>query len=650
MRSPHDTDAFAPRAMSSSDPSSSSSSSSSETYASEDSTRAAAVSRAPPHAHKRDGARDAARARDAQISSRATELISRGLLPIARGALVAEDDRGTPTAAVADATATARGQDRDRQGESLRAIKRKKAEMRSRDLCRYKARGEVCTLGKRCGYAHDVEGFTRDKAPDIKAACVFINARDAKCPFGIRCRFAGGHERLRGSRCVEAEMNVLGDEMQKRLSRNAYVFPKSDEALKAAGIELKCLSYAQKSKIERNAVRHGYLGSCEPGRVNERERRGVLEFKNKLYVAPLTTVGNLPFRRVCVDLGADITVSEMAMASNLLKGDRKEWALLRRHPSEKCYGVQVCGGYPDLMSRCAELLDNEVRCDFIDVNMGCPIDGVCAKGAGSSLMRDVDRLKSVVRSMTAVSSTPVTIKLRMGYFDDPSKYVAHDIIPRATKWGAFAATLHGRTREQRYSRLADWSYIDRCSTVAADSGLTLIGNGDVYTFEDYNYNVANPNIATCMIGRGAIIKPWLMTEIKEQRHWDISANERLDLFKDFCSYGLEHWGSDSMGVEKTRRYLLEWMSYTHRYVPIGLLEQNVVPKLHLRPMRYVGRSDLETKLASDDVKDWLEISEMCGLGKPDDSFRFVPKHASNSYTKESADAAASWIDVGEENG
>ena len=73
------------------------------------------------------------------------------------------------------------------------------------------------------------------------------------------------------------------------------------------------------------------------------------------------------------------------MASNLLKGDRKEWALLRRHPSEKCFGIQVCGGYPDLMSRCAELIDNEISCDFIDVNMGCPIDGVCAKGAGSSL-------------------------------------------------------------------------------------------------------------------------------------------------------------------------------------------------------------------------------------------------------------------------
>ena len=482
-------------------------------------------------------------------------------------------------------------------------------------------------------------------------AGAFAQRRSSKkCPFGVRCRFESSHAKLtkmKSEHQVEFAVNLLDDSMQKRLRKNEYPFPRSDSELRAANLELKCLSFAQKAKVDR---RQGYLGASEPGGAHKREHGTRLSFKHKIYVAPLTTVGNLPFRRICTDLGADITVSEMAMASNLLKGDRKEWALLRRHPSEKCFGIQVCGGYPDLMSRCAELIDNEISCDFIDVNMGCPIDGVCAKGAGSSLMRDTDRLKNVVRTMTGVSSTPVTIKLRMGYFDDPSRYVAHDIIPRAKKWGAFAATLHGRTREQRYSRLADWSYIHRCADVAVANDLPLIGNGDVYTYEDYNAQVADSKLATCMIGRGAIIKPWLMTEIKEQRHWDISASERLEFFKTFCRYGLEHWGSDSMGVEKTRRYLLEWMSYTHRYVPIGLLERNVVSKLHLRPMRYIGRSDLETKLASDKLEDWLDLSEICGLGKPDSSFKFVPKHVSNSYTKDSADAAATWADEGEENG
>ena len=182
-----------------------------------------------------------------------------------------------------------------------------------------------------------------------------------------------------------------------------------------------------------------------------------------------------------------------------------------------------------MMARVGELLDSTTQCDFVDINMGCPIDGVCNKGAGASLFKDAEGLarceKTVRCASRAMRSTPLTIKIRMGYEDDPAKYVAHEVLARARGWGAAAATLHGRTRQQRYSRDADWEYIERCARVAArdGDGLPLVGNGDVFGWADYARRMRSGHLATCMIGRGALVKPWVFTEIKERRVWDISA-------------------------------------------------------------------------------------------------------------------------------
>ncbi|XP_021848053.1 tRNA-dihydrouridine(47) synthase [NAD(P)(+)]-like isoform X2 [Spinacia oleracea] len=361
-------------------------------------------------------------------------------------------------------------------------------------------------------------------------------------------------------------------------------------------------------------------------KFHPRERK-LIDFRGKLYLAPLTTVGNLPFRRVCKDFGADVTCGEMAMCTNLLEGQASEWALLRRHKSENLFGVQICGAYPDTVARAVELIDQECSLDFIDINMGCPIDMVVNKGAGSALLTKPLRMKNAIQAACASAEKPITVKVRTGYIEGRNR--ADSLISQIYEWGASAVTVHGRSRQQRYSKLADWEYINTC-VKKAPASLQVLGNGDVFSYLDWNKHFSDcPELSSCMIARGALVKPWLFTEIKEQRHWDISSGERLDILKDYVRFGLEHWGSDSKGVETTRHFLLQWLSYTFRYIPVGLLE--VVPQqINWRPPSYYCRNDLETLMASESAADWIRISEML-LGKVPLDFKFAPKHKSNAY-------------------
>ena len=317
--------------------------------------------------------------------------------------------------------------------------------------------------------------------------------------------------------------------------------------------------------------------------------RKLIDFSNKVYVAPLTTVGNLPFRRVMKKFSADITCGEMAVAHNLLQGKNGEWALLKRHPDEDVFGVQIAAGHADLYTRISEVIENEgLDIDFLDMNLGCPIDVLCNQGCGARLMMRENKLRDSLSGMTNVLSIPVTVKIRTGW--DEKNPFAHKLVPKIQKWGlgggVAAVMVHGRSRLQRYSKSANWDYIQQVNDAQSSDipKLPLIGNGDIFSYTDYEEKVLKHEglSITAMIGRGALIKPWLPIEIKERRHWDISASERLDFLKDFVRFGLEHWGSDQQGVNTTRRFLLEWLSFLYRYIPVGMLE--VLPQsMNQRP-------------------------------------------------------------------
>ena len=227
--------------------------------------------------------------------------------------------------------------------------------------------------------------------------------------------------------------------------------------------------------------------------------------------------------------------------------------------------------------------------------------------------------------------------MRTGW--DEKKPFADQLVRKIQSWGIDgigAVMVHGRSRLQRYSKEANWDYIGQVyANQKADlPKLPLIGNGDIFSYKDYERKVlANPDLVPCaMLGRGALIKPWLPTEIKEKRNWDISSSERFEILKDFVKFGLEQWGSDQQGVNTCRRFLLEWLSFLHRYVPVGLLEY---PEqlMNQRPPEFMkGRDDMETLMMSPHSSDWIVISEML-LGPVPEGFKFEPKHKARGYSK-----------------
>ena len=211
-------------------------------------------------------------------------------------------------------------------------------------------------------------------------------ARNA-CTYGDKCRWS--HHTIPAAPAVaeEAAAAAATGEAATTAVAAVAVAPASPSTSTAAS---SSFSVAPDEDPTRQFGRHVCAYLAGAGHVPR--ARKTVDFRGKVYVGPLTTVGNLPFRRVVKRLGADVTCGEMALATSLLAGNMAEWALLRRHPEEDVFGVQIVGHHADHLAQCCAMLDH-MNVDFVDLNMGCPIDLLVNSGAGSAAMRPSSRGK-----------------------------------------------------------------------------------------------------------------------------------------------------------------------------------------------------------------------------------------------------------------
>ncbi len=285
-------------------------------------------------------------------------------------------------------------------------------------------------------------------------------------------------------------------------------------------------------------------------------------FSHKLWLAPLTFGGNLPFRRLCVEQGAEITVGEMAVVFRLLKDKGSEFALLRSHPSEPFFGAQLAERKIDAMAAGAKLAEAR-GARFIDLNCGCPIDAITRHGLGSSLLRKPSRLGRLVEAMRQAVSVPVTVKIRTGWHQ--GKENVNEVAKVCEESGAAAITIHGRTREQRYTKSADWDLIGQ---VAAERGIPVVGNGDILTHYEARERMQRSGVTSVMLARGALIKPWLFREIRENRAWNPTGEERIGLLHRFVELLREHFREDEKGRRRMLQFLPWHLNFFCRYRPL----------------------------------------------------------------------------------
>lgn len=237
-------------------------------------------------------------------------------------------------------------------------------------------------------------------------------------------------------------------------------------------------------------------------------RFGNIEIENPVALGPMAGVTDWAYRTICAQLGANLTVTEMVSSRALVYQDKKSVALLRKNEGSVC-GAQIFGNDPAIMAEGARLALQHSGCDFIDINMGCPMPKIANSGDGCGLMRTPELAGQIVESVAKAVSVPVTVKCRLGW--DKGSINVLDFTKRMEDCGASLVTVHGRTRSMLYSGVADW---DMIAKVKAQLSIPVIANGDIISSETALRCQKRTGTDGVMIGRAAFGDPWIFGEVR----------------------------------------------------------------------------------------------------------------------------------------
>jgi tRNA-dihydrouridine synthase B len=275
---------------------------------------------------------------------------------------------------------------------------------------------------------------------------------------------------------------------------------------------------------------------------------GNVELENNVLLAPMAGITDRAFRLVCEEFGPGLVCTEMVSGKGLFYDDKKTDLLLNMEGEKRPIAAQIFGNDIESMKFAAKYVSKIA--DIVDINMGCPAPKVVKNGDGSKLLLNLPLVEEIVREVVKVSEVPVTVKIRKGW--DSNSIVAVEAAKVIEKAGASAITIHGRTRAEFYSGVADWDIIKQ---VKQSVNIPVIGNGDIKSKEDAKKIFEMTGVDGIMIGRASLGNPWIFKEIiNGEDSSDISNDEKLRIILKHIDLEIQEKG-ELTGIREMRKHI-----------------------------------------------------------------------------------------------
>ncbi|MGE5316081.1 MAG: tRNA dihydrouridine synthase DusB [Acidobacteriota bacterium] len=306
---------------------------------------------------------------------------------------------------------------------------------------------------------------------------------------------------------------------------------------------------------------------------------GKTTIERPLLLAPMEDVTDLPFRLVCKRLGADVLFTEFVNSDGLVRNNKKTAQKMYFTEEERPLGIQIYGSNQEAMEGAARMAD-EMHPDFVDINAGCWVKDVVARGAGAGLLRDLPRMEKIVAGVVRNTTRPVTVKTRLGW-DDKSIHII-DVAKMLEQNGVQALTVHCRTRGQGHSGDADYSWIPLIKQAVK---MPVIVNGSLTEPAQISRVMEETGCDGVMIGRGAIENPWIFRQTKHYFETgellpEATVNERIGLCIDHLKLAVEYKGERRGMIEMRKHYA----GYLHGIPNVVKFRISLMPYLEMAPL------------------------------------------------------------------